>query len=306
VKEGTRSHDEVGIYVGESSRTLAERASEHVNGALSLDVENFITKHWALQHNEMKKPPRIRFQPIRTFRDALSRLVSESVWIEKKANMNSKGEWRSNKVSRLKVEKSKKVGKEQVETERKIEEQIQTGLAKIAANTDIRVSKSKKQNPKKTNFETSKLTPVLAEGSKRPREPGEKAVNKKRKLKAREEVSEGSSIENAEVVCRGEEPSIAFPPSSSRGEEPSITSIHDASGSNAVQEEVPSDKESHGDEPSIASTPKCQMNKIQLQKPFPREKDTKRNKAKRDSTRNSTKKKKEIKRLLNQKNTLIG
>ena len=101
MKEGERTIDDVGIYVGERSRTLAERASEHVNGALTLDVNNFITKHWALKYRGLKSPPRIRVQPIRTFRDALSRLVSESVWIEARGNMNSKGELRCNKVSRL-------------------------------------------------------------------------------------------------------------------------------------------------------------------------------------------------------------
>ena len=106
VEDGARLPEDAGVYVGESSRTLAERVREHVNGAKNLEYDNFITKHWALQHSDLKEPPKIKFVPIKSYKDALTRLVSESVWIEAKANMNSKGEWRTNKVSRLKIDKS--------------------------------------------------------------------------------------------------------------------------------------------------------------------------------------------------------
>ena len=94
----------VSRYIGESSRTLAERSKEHVDGAKNCEYDNFIVKHWVSKHKEMKTVPRIRFKVLKTFQDALSRLTTESVLIDTIANMNSKSEFRNNKVSRIVVE----------------------------------------------------------------------------------------------------------------------------------------------------------------------------------------------------------
>ena len=58
-----REH-EVGVYIGETSRTLMERATEHVIGAEHIDLDNFITKHWANKHKWLSEAPRMRFNPI--------------------------------------------------------------------------------------------------------------------------------------------------------------------------------------------------------------------------------------------------
>ena len=55
VELGVREKEKVGRYIGESSRTLAERAFEHINGAGNLDYENFIVKHWAFDHCDLEK-----------------------------------------------------------------------------------------------------------------------------------------------------------------------------------------------------------------------------------------------------------
>ena len=39
------------IYVGESSRSLHERASEHIDGASRCEIGNFIAKHWMNKHH---------------------------------------------------------------------------------------------------------------------------------------------------------------------------------------------------------------------------------------------------------------
>ena len=104
VENGLRKKDTVGRYIGESSRTLSERSREHCRGAKAMDPDNFIIKHWALQHSDLDECPKMRFKVIKTFNDPLSRLISESVWIDKMSNMNSKSEWRCNKMSRLVVE----------------------------------------------------------------------------------------------------------------------------------------------------------------------------------------------------------
>ena len=71
-ENGEISEDEVGVYIGETSRTLVERATEHVTCAERIDVENFITKHWALKHREMAEYPKMRFRVIKQCKDALS------------------------------------------------------------------------------------------------------------------------------------------------------------------------------------------------------------------------------------------
>ena len=104
VQRGVRKKGAVGKYIGESSRTLAERSLEHSRGAMSIDPDNFIVKHWVTQHSELESAPRIKFNVVKTFKDPLSRLVAESVLIDKVSNLNSKSEWRNNKMSRLVVE----------------------------------------------------------------------------------------------------------------------------------------------------------------------------------------------------------
>ena len=104
VGRGEIPADKAGVYIGETSRTLNERATEHVTAAGRLDTDNFITKHWASNHRGLTEPPRIQFKVLRRFKDALSRQVSEAIWIEQKANLNSRTEWGKNSLTRLKVD----------------------------------------------------------------------------------------------------------------------------------------------------------------------------------------------------------
>jgi len=103
-----------------------------VKGVRALDRDNFITKHWVIQHPCLEKPPRIRFKPIKTYKDALSRLVSEAVWIDSKANLNSKGEWRSNKVTRVRVEKSSWEKNKEESSERAVDKELDEGIVKLS------------------------------------------------------------------------------------------------------------------------------------------------------------------------------
>ena len=58
VRNGTRDKDNAGVYIGESSRSLAERAIEYVMDSRVLDKETLTTKHWALQHSDRLSSPR--------------------------------------------------------------------------------------------------------------------------------------------------------------------------------------------------------------------------------------------------------
>ena len=109
VSSGQILEKDVGVYVGETSRTLMERATEHVNGAENIDLDNFITKHWAHSHSSNSECPKMKFKVLKQCKDALTRQVVEAVLIESKANLNSKSEWGRNSLTRLRVDSGWKV-----------------------------------------------------------------------------------------------------------------------------------------------------------------------------------------------------
>ena len=86
------SGNEIGTYIGEPSRTLVERATEHVVVAMALKEDNFIVKHWINCDLESSELPVMRFRIIRSYRDTQSRLSAESVWIDAESNLNSKND----------------------------------------------------------------------------------------------------------------------------------------------------------------------------------------------------------------------
>ena len=104
-ERGEIEEKEIGIYVGETSRTLLERVTEHVTAAENVDIENFITKHWALKHKSLESFPTMKFRVLKQCKDALTRQVSEAIWIENCGNMNSRSEWGRNSLTRLRVDK---------------------------------------------------------------------------------------------------------------------------------------------------------------------------------------------------------
>ena len=98
------------IYIGESSRSIAERSDEHCKGGHRLEEGNFITKHWLDVHPELMRPPSMKFTVVKLHKDPLGREVEEALMIEKANSrltlMNSRGEWNSGTITRLSVEKS--------------------------------------------------------------------------------------------------------------------------------------------------------------------------------------------------------
>ena len=61
-----------GIYIGESSRSLHERSSEHENDAQNLTCKSHIIKHWMVKHPDLPARPPFRFTK---YKDALLRQV---------------------------------------------------------------------------------------------------------------------------------------------------------------------------------------------------------------------------------------
>ena len=98
--------DGQGIYVGESSRSLYERAREHEADKLNKAEDSHQIKHWLTDHPELLSPPKFRFKVIQTFKDPLSRQLAEAVRIDLRGPgvLNSKSEYSRCRVPRLTVD----------------------------------------------------------------------------------------------------------------------------------------------------------------------------------------------------------
>ena len=59
-----------GVYIGETSRLLHERAVEHVNEAENCSVKSHIVKHWMSSHPDIPSPPKMTFTVQAMFKDA--------------------------------------------------------------------------------------------------------------------------------------------------------------------------------------------------------------------------------------------
>ena len=65
-----------GVYVGESRRSLYERAGEHIADARSMNEDSHMVKHWATSHPEMETAPNFKIKIIVSFQDSLTRQIS--------------------------------------------------------------------------------------------------------------------------------------------------------------------------------------------------------------------------------------
>ena len=94
------------LYVGESSRSIQERALEHWGAANKMDKKSHMTRHQALQHPG--DPPEFIFKVVGQHRTALSRQIHEAVRIRRRGGeariLNSKGEWNRCHIPRLVME----------------------------------------------------------------------------------------------------------------------------------------------------------------------------------------------------------
>ena len=87
----TESHS--GVYIGETSRTLKERVTEHRGGYKRMESSNFMFKHWSNTHGDCQAPPEFQFSVIKKHPDPMGRLIHESIKISDIATLNSKSEW---------------------------------------------------------------------------------------------------------------------------------------------------------------------------------------------------------------------
>jgi hypothetical protein len=92
------------IYVGETGRSLHERAKEHWRDFTARKEDSHILKHW-VNHHQSKDQPKFRIDVIRYCRDALSRQVGEYVRVGYRGQtLNSKGGFNRSGITRLVLE----------------------------------------------------------------------------------------------------------------------------------------------------------------------------------------------------------
>ena len=101
------------LYVGESSRTIQERASEHWGAAKRGDDRSHMVKHQTMEHGG--KDPRFMFKIVAAPRTALSRQIREAVRIRRRGGagsiLNSRSEFNRCYIPRLVVEEEEEEAK---------------------------------------------------------------------------------------------------------------------------------------------------------------------------------------------------
>ena len=98
-----RAEGRIGIYIGESGRTLYERVLEHEAKREKLSEESFAVRHWITSHEELTSPPKFNYCVLKKFKDPMSRQVSEAVLISESKDqlLNTKEEIGKNSIPRM-------------------------------------------------------------------------------------------------------------------------------------------------------------------------------------------------------------
>ena len=170
-----------GLYVGQTARTLKERAEEHVKSYRRYESKSFMFKHWVTTHPEISDPPEFMFSVIKKHKDPLTRLVHEAVKILDCASMNSKSEWNGFKIARLCVDTEDWQKKKEVAEVDLVDSKVEGEMhrfrenlvanARLCSNSVVTKDLLDYRLRKRTmNQQTSQETPAGAQQSaKRPR-----------------------------------------------------------------------------------------------------------------------------------------
>ena len=83
--------------MGETARSIQERAREHWDSFKSRSSDSHILKHWTLQHNSEEEPEFV-MKVVKFYKTALSQQVRETIRIAKRGLvLNSKSEYKPKK-----------------------------------------------------------------------------------------------------------------------------------------------------------------------------------------------------------------
>ena len=169
--------DIASIYVGETSRTIQERAVEHwaaYNGSKKAKEGSHIAKHVELHHPSME--PLFYMKVVGFYRSALSRQTAEAVRIRRRggegAVLNSKAEFNRCYLPRLRLADEKEV----VEMEQAEEQENNVVLEELKEKNNNWINKKTQSRSKGSRSEISR-----SKATKKPREQAGGARPSKRR-----------------------------------------------------------------------------------------------------------------------------
>ena len=124
-----------GKYIGQTYRTAYERSQEHMASYRRQESSSFMFKHWATTHADNLSPPKFRFKVLKCHKDPLSRMIDEAILIRDFASMNSKAEFKSYRISRIKVDKPQWEERREIEEEELMNKEVEKDMCRLRAKT---------------------------------------------------------------------------------------------------------------------------------------------------------------------------
>ena len=147
-KEGAPS-----LYVGETSRSVQERAMEHFGAARRQEEDSHMYKHQRLEHNGEQQ--NFHFKVVSQHRTALGRQVREAIRIRRRGGaeggvLNSKAEYNRSHIPRLMVELEQDEAKRQREEQEQLDkEEMEKILRSMDMTWEEKKSRTKELQEKK-------------------------------------------------------------------------------------------------------------------------------------------------------------
>ena len=99
----------------------------------NLSKKSFQVNHWMQKHSNSLTPPEFKFKCISSYQDALSRQLSEALWILEEGGLNKKNEFNINELCRLENKTSEKENEKEVYRVKQQEKEDEVKLSQFIA-----------------------------------------------------------------------------------------------------------------------------------------------------------------------------
>ena len=131
-------HGRLGIYICETSRSLAERRGEHHTDNLAFSKKSHVIKHWMTSHRDLQRPPAFKIKIMRRYRDCLSRQLVEGTYIllSMETLLNSKYYYIQNCISRITVHEEMLEGRQDLPRKKRRKESCKKKLEDSSQGRD--------------------------------------------------------------------------------------------------------------------------------------------------------------------------
>ena len=162
-----KMNDVNGVYVGESARSIFERAQEHWADRVGQKEDSHMVKHWLSDHADLPEPPPFHIKVVSSFKDSMTRQISESVRIDLRGGgvLNSRTEYSRCRLPRLVIDMEEWRNKKK--EERKVLEPIsEEGMEWMDEewDGDMKEEKRKPEVELKASQKRRKLEPLVEWG----------------------------------------------------------------------------------------------------------------------------------------------